>query len=1350
MSIARHHAEWLSLLDISGPFLSMPVLLRAFPHGLNEPDPALRQLLRATYAEWHADPALHHVWVRWVLEDVLKFPAACIQADSPLALPIPEYGETLRPTFAIVEPDAPHRPRLLVQVVPPTQDLEQPLKGARWKTAPASRMMLLLHASGVRLGLLTNGEQWMLVDAPKGETTGFISWYAQLWLDEPLTLRSFCTLLEARRFFGMADPLTLEALLAESVNDQQEVTDQLGLQVRRAVEVLLQACDRADEDAQRTLLHAVPATSLYEAALTVMMRLVVLLCAEERDLLLLGDAIYDANYAVSTLGAQLREVAEGHSEELLERRYDAWSRLLATFRAIHGGIAHDRLTLPAYGGSLFDPARFPFLEQIHVDNRTVLHLLDALQWLRVKVPGGGPAEARRLSFRSLDIEQIGHVYEGLLDHTARRADAVLLGVQGSHDPLVPLAALVAADQQGQAALLALLLEQTGRTSKALERALTTPLERFRVQQVRTACANDETLFRAVLPFAGLLRDDDYERPLVILPGSIYVAAGSERRATGTHYTPRSLTEPVVQYALEPLVYHGPAEGLPREQWRLRSARELLALRVCDMAMGSGAFLVQACRYLAERLLEAEEQERGAAPAPAPAPANPAAPAAADPDEDALVQARRRIVDRCIYGVDKNPLAVEMAKLSLWLVTLQKGRPFSFLDHALKAGDSLLGVRREQLDDWSLTPRRAGVRAHTFLTYPIQRALSQALILRREIQALPVNTVRDAAMKADKLRVVTERMELIRLAADALLAAELEPDKKQREQLRGSLQHRLMLLAETFTEIHAGRFTAQGEQPGRAAFAALRADVDARLGGHRPFHWEFEFPEVFMEDALAPAPLASGQIEMPGMGIEAMPLFAAAAPFAPGFMAIIGNPPFQGGQRITGALGTAYRDYLIAHLAHSTKGNADLCAYFFLRAGSLLHQPGSIALIATNTIAQGDTREVGLDQLTARGFTITRAVPSRPWPGTAAVEVAQVWLWRGQWQAPAVLNDATVPAITPYLSVPGKVAGQPHRLAANAGKSFQGSIVLGMGFVLEPEEAQALIAKDPRNAEVLFPYLNGEDLNSSPDQSPSRWVINFFDWSEEKAAAYPDCWQIIQEKVRPERQRKKPDGSYALRKPLPQRYWHYADKRPALYATIAGLERVLVLAQTSKTVGFVFVPAEWIYAHKVVVFNFSNAAAFATLQSAFQVEWAWQNSSTMKTDLSYTPTDSFETFPFPADTSSLAAIGEQYHEHRRQVMLARQEGLTKTYNRFHDATETAADISELRRLHVAMDAAVAAAYGWAELELGHGFHPTKQGVRYTISEAARREVLDRLLALNHERHAAEVAAGGKRGKGKRKG
>lgn len=231
----------------------------------------------------------------------------------------------------------------------------------------------------------------------------------------------------------------------------------LEYQVRQAVEMLVQAFDRMDAESGRALLADVSEKALYDSALTVMMRLVFLFSAEERGLLLLGDPLYDQHYAVSTLSELLSERADQHGEEILGHRHDAWCRLLATFRAVHCGVEHEAMRLPPYGGTLFDPDRYPFLEgraanthwsntpaiPLPINNRVVLHLLEALQVLRVKVPGGGPTEARRLSFRALDIEQIGHVYEGLLDHTAKRATETMLGLKGAkvQEPEVPLSRL---------------------------------------------------------------------------------------------------------------------------------------------------------------------------------------------------------------------------------------------------------------------------------------------------------------------------------------------------------------------------------------------------------------------------------------------------------------------------------------------------------------------------------------------------------------------------------------------------------------------------------------------------------------------------------------------------------------------------------------------------------------------------------------------------------------------------------------------------------------------------------------------------------------------------------------------
>ena len=516
MPSSRHHNEWLSLIEVSGPFLSVPVLERVFPHGLDKDDtPEGKELvrnLRLAFDEWEDDkdgerpnPAIHKAWIDFVIKQGLGLPDEVLaegqNIPQTLKATIAEHGETLRPDLVVRNPEGganAGKVRLLVKTYPPTQGLEKPIDGRHWKASPATRMMELLHATETRLGLLTNGEQWMLVDAPKGETTGFASWYATLWFEEPLTLRAFRSLLGVHRFFSVDDKDTLGAMLAESASNQQEVTIRLGYQVREAVEEIIRCLDRIDQDEGRQLLEGVTEGELYEAALTVMMRLVFLFYAEENKLIpsQADDPIYLTHYAVTTIIDDLQETADQQGEEVLERRHDAWVRLLSTFRAVYGGIQHERLKLLPYAGKLFNPDRFLFLEgrkkwldekgkQINdwtreearplpIDNRTVLHLLRSLQYLEMH------GEARRLSFRALDIEQIGHVYEGLLDHTAKRAAETTLSLIAAKgdEPEVALSELERLRTKGEAELLKFLSDKdvTGRSENALKKALDNPVE----------------------------------------------------------------------------------------------------------------------------------------------------------------------------------------------------------------------------------------------------------------------------------------------------------------------------------------------------------------------------------------------------------------------------------------------------------------------------------------------------------------------------------------------------------------------------------------------------------------------------------------------------------------------------------------------------------------------------------------------------------------------------------------------------------------------------------------------------------------------------------------------------------
>jgi hypothetical protein len=320
--------------------------------------------------------------------------------------------------------------------------------------------------------------------------------------------------------------------------------------------------------------------------------------------------------------------------------------------------------------------------------------------------------------------------------------------------------------------------------------------------------------------------------------------------------------------------------------------------------------------------------------------------------------------------------------------------------------------------------------------------------------------------------------------------------------------------------------------------------------------------------------------------------------------------------------------------------------------------------------------------------------------------------------------------------------------------------------LPPEEARSLLAKNKRNEDVIYPYLVGQELNIHPAHEPSQWIVNFHDWPLDHdsappgytgpvAADYPECLQILRERVYPERTRRDEHGEFVLRKPLPQKWWIYGDKRPELYAKLKCLKWALAIAtQATKYVAFGKVTGKKVYSNAVALIASDNYALAGVLASSLHEIWARRYGGYNLLLLRYSPSDLFDTFPLPALSANLERQGEAYHNLRATIMVERNEGLTTTYNRFHDRGEKSEDIARLRALHEEMDQAVAAAYGWSDLDLGHGFHATKQGERYTLSEPARRTVLDRLLQLNHQRYAEEVKAGlhekgAKKGKSKKK-
>lgn len=1317
------HHDWLALIEISGPFLAVPVLKEAFPQGLEELDGIKHKRLRQAYEEWREaletdDPQfdeLHAAWIDEVLArglelnedgkaDVLKRADWCA---ANLSAALPEHGVMLAPDLAVIDEQRGNKPLMLIHTYSQDVDLDATLKLDGWAATPADRMVQLCRATGCRLGLMTNGERWMLVDAPVGAVTTFASWYARIWSQEPITLQAFVHLLGIRRFF-VDEAEQLPALFDRSLKYQDEVTDALGEQVRRAVEVLIQALDKADQDRDRELLRDVKEPELYEAALTVMMRLVFLLSAEERGLLLLGDERYEANYALSTLRMQLRK----ESEEILERRWDAWSRLLAIFRAVFGGIEHENLRLPALGGSLFDPDRFPFLEgrakgsgwrtdpakPLPIDNRTVLLLLEAIQQF----------QGRTLSYRALDVEQIGYVYEGLLERTVKRTAEVTLELDGTKNakaPWVKLAELESASLDGAERLAELLQERSGSSASRVRNDLAKPVDDALADRLLAACHGDTALRDRIKPFAHLVRTDPWGYPLVYPAGAFIVTTGSDRRETGTHYTPKSLTEAIVTETLTPIAYVGPAEGTPREQWVLKSPAELLDLKICDPAMGSGAFLVQACRWLSDRLVEAWSLAEGSGKTVSVDGDVLDAPGTKEPlprdTEARTVIARRLIAERCLYGVDLNPLAVELAKLSIWLVTLAKGRPFGFLDHNLRCGDSLLGIHRlDQLTELSMVPTGKG--QQRLFGQNIERAVHEAIELRHQLRAMPIRDIHDVEAMARLDADARQKLEVPERIADAFVAEVLFSGGNA-----NALSSAVGALAIEAGQAVEGRRDAL-EAMVRRAHEALSNDLPPEKARRLPFHWPLEFPEVFAKSSS-------------------------------GFDALLGNPPFLGGRKIRGALGGQFLNYLVSYYGDGASGNADLCAFFFLRSYDLCNLSGACGFIATNTIAEGDTRKTGLEHLLGRGARIFHAEDDFPWPGTAAVTIALVNFTKHESKMRCRLGGKYVDHITASLRTEA-IAEKALPLPGNSELCFQGSVLAAKGFILDPLQASRIIADDPKNKDVIFPYFTGDEIFNSAALQPSRYVINFFDWPLERARQYRAPLEIIEQEVMPVRAK-------VSRKAHRDYWWHYGDKRPALYKLLDSLPRAIVQTRHTKYLCPQFVPTGAVFSESTVVFPSNDHWLYAVLNSSIHECWARENSGSIGTGLRYTHTDCFYTYPLPVpeQRASLGVAGKELEIERSRYRATCKCSVNEMMDAIHDPSQGPSGEDRLRELHVLLDQSMAHAYGWEDLDLGHGFHevphlPESDRVRFTISETARVEVLRRLSELNRLRYEEEVAQG----------
>lgn len=1300
----RLHKEWLGFLQPVGLVVSPPALSAA-QAVVNRNVVELQQILQEVTRNEALPKDIERE--RFGITDFSAFTINVLgwQAEdlvvSPeeLAIALPDYSEILTPTYAV--PNLTGGWMMLVQMLSFGTELDNPgaedSKSTGWHASPQSKFERLLKETKVYTGLLCNGTELRLVYAPPGESSGHLTFPIQAMCEVSgrLILGAMEMLLCADRLFNVPSDRRLSAILEKSRKYQNDVSIKLAEQVLEALWDLLRGFQIADATTNSHLVGDIATTApqhIYGGLITILLRLVFLLYAEDRGLMS-QDAVYTRYYSVSGLCDRLRSDA-GNYPDTMDQRYGAWAWLLSLFRLVYDGGGHADLYLPARHGQLFDPDEYPFLEGR--PQSTKYQTGESIEPPRVSdgvihrvLQGLLILDGERLSYRSLDVEQIGSVYEAIMGYEVERASSPAIGVWSKPKGSKSSVTVVFSVEE-------VLKTKAGERVKYLKDIAGCEITGKSLTELKDARTAEDIVL-------ALGKKISPKTPSLMSVGSLYLQPGEERRRSGSHYTPRALTEPIVKETLRPILSALGENPTPEQ---------ILDLKICDLAMGSGAFLVESCRQLADKLVEAWNKQNVLPEIPI--------------DEEPLLYARRLVAERCLYGVDKNPFAVNLAKLSLWLVTLAKSHPFTFLDHAFKWGDSLVGLTSEQIKTFTWSEDKTYKDPNLPL---INLSMEKVKFGRGEIHNLDDDNY---AAKCGFYDNIETELHDIRLKGDLVIASFFAKDKdKARKDERDN----------SWLKFYNWQKNQEDDLDVRRICAELRY-------GEKPvpaFNWEMEFPEVFDRDN-------------------------------PGFDAIVGNPPFLGGGKISSNFGNSYLDWLKV-VNPESGGQGDLVSYFFRRAFELLRNNATFGLIATNSIAQGDTRSNGLRYICENGGTIYNAKKRLKWPGLAAVVVSVVNLFkgkyvRGQWLDNYIgekyLDNKEVNLISAFLFHAGG-NNDPKILLANAGKSFKGSMVYGMGFTFDDDkqdatpiaEMQRVIAANPKTLERIFPYIGGEEVNSSPTHAHHRYVINFGEMSEKEARKYPDLMNIIEEKVKPAR--------LAQNREIRAKYWwRFGETTPALFQAISQFNQVLVLSRVNQHSSFAFLRSKIVHSDSLIVFANDQNSFFCILQSRIHEIWTRFLGSSMGDTLRYTPSDCFETFPFPENwetNPTLETVGKTYYEYRATLMVRNNQGLTDTYNRFHDPDERHPDILQLRLLHAQCDRAVLDAYGWTDISTDCTFlldyedeeddentskRQKKKPWRYRWPEEIHDEVLARLLELNQQRAEVEILGGKAAQKGKVKG
>lgn len=828
------------------------------------------------------------------------------------------------------------RPRRLWQgpygaVLPVFTDDERRLGVGRGRRA-VSRVLEWLRIANQKVALLTNGRQWRLLYAGT-DHEAWVEWDTENWFEEGQPGPQL-TALRALLSPGVLTPKAagedapLIRAILDSRKGESEVTALLGERVRTAVETLI-----AGHQATLSQVQESP-RDIYRAAVRVIMRLVVVLFAEARDLLPREHPIYHQSYGLDSLREELDRF-RGSAADRLKHRYIAWPRILSLFRLIFDGSPHEGLPILRYGGGLFKPGdatsddavlralmAFESVEQAPSDD-VVRRILDLISRTRVKMRQGRGATwvEAPVDFSDLSSEYIGILYEGLLDFELRCADGPVIFLNLGDEPALPLERLEGMDDRALASLVSKLKvsdrvageedaeedageedadvseEETTDEADTATEDVTEPSaegdEHHMVRQRALDWAKRTVIAgRLVARPRGRRGADELEQALqtaaaglvkrVVLPGEWYLVRwGGTRKGAGTFYTRPQLAVPTVVRTLCPLACDPPAgeaDGpVPPAQWLPKEPEQIIALKVCDPAMGSGSFLVSALRYLTDTLyaslvahgwLRDDGTEYRVSLDTALRPTWFAEIAKDFPidyekaEEKIRARLKRVIVERCLYGVDIDPLAVELGRLALWVETMDRELPFEFLDHKLKCGNSLVGCWFDQFREYPVLAwsREGADKEETNCIKQVQKAVRTPLI-----EALHRQLVLFTEMDDQQAQSIVATMSVAYVGGQEVSI--YHPEQREEwftaptfRELHDKLTH----LFDAWCAIWFWPADDLANAPMPTSLANLSPEMMVRVQAlrarHRFFHWELEYPDVFRERG--------------------------------GFDAIVGNPPWE--------------------------------------------------------------------------------------------------------------------------------------------------------------------------------------------------------------------------------------------------------------------------------------------------------------------------------------------------------------------------------------------------------------------------------------------------------------------------